>query len=251
MPAADTKVRRPTSPTAFLRQQRQQQQRMSYDFDSIASSAQEDGARGASNQHCQLQCCCSPSSSSSASSTSRRPQLHRNAFSEYSTPRIFSKYTDYSIAGADGVSDEQPNDEHVTIDDFGDLIDQATFEQILEMDDDEEEREFSKSIVYDFFEQAHTTFENMHKKLEEKDLDQLSALGHFLKGSSATLGLTKVKDSCEKIQHFGARKDETGNKDVDDDKQSLKSCETSIKQAEKDFTEAEALLRKFYREESS
>ncbi|EMF17137.1 phosphotransmitter protein Ypd1, partial [Sphaerulina musiva SO2202] len=144
--------------------------------------------------------------------------------------------------------DEQ-TDEIISIDDFGDLIDQATFEQILEMDDDEEEREFSKSIVYDFFDQAGQTFKNMYKSLEDKDLGQLSALGHFLKGSSATLGLTKVKDSCEKIQHFGARKDETGNKDVEDDEVSLKSCEKSIKQAEKDFKEAETLLRKFYHED--
>ena len=28
---------------------------------------------------------------------------------------------------------------------------------------------------------------------KEKDLAELSSLGHFLKGSSATLGLTKVK----------------------------------------------------------
>merc|ERR1712000_228939 len=85
-------------------------------------------------------------------------------------------------------------------------IDRTTFEQILEMDDDPAEREFSKSIVFDFFQQASETFEKMDKYLEDEDLEQLSALGHFLKGSSATLGLTKVKDSCEKIQHFGARK---------------------------------------------
>lgn len=36
-----------------------------------------------------------------------------------------------------------------------------TFEQILEMDDDEEERDFSKGIVYGFFEQAETTFKKM------------------------------------------------------------------------------------------
>ncbi len=36
-----------------------------------------------------------------------------------------------------------------------------TFEQILEMDDDEEEREFSRSIVYGFFEQAEATFRKM------------------------------------------------------------------------------------------
>lgn len=45
--------------------------------------------------------------------------------------------------------------------DCGDSIDPSTFEQILEMDDDEDEREFSKSIVYGFFEQAEATFEKM------------------------------------------------------------------------------------------
>lgn len=49
--------------------------------------------------------------------------------------------------------------------DLGDSIDQVTFEQILEMDDDEEEREFSRSIVYGFFEQADTTFKKMDSAL--------------------------------------------------------------------------------------
>jgi hypothetical protein len=38
-------------------------------------------------------------------------------------------------------------------------------QQILEMDDDEEEREFSKSIVYDFFTQAESTFTKMDAQL--------------------------------------------------------------------------------------
>lgn len=42
-----------------------------------------------------------------------------------------------------------------------DEIDRTTFEQILEMDDDEQEREFSRSIVFDFFDQAETTFVKM------------------------------------------------------------------------------------------
>lgn len=33
------------------------------------------------------------------------------------------------------------------------------------MDDDEEEREFSKSIVYDFFTQAENTFKKMDAQL--------------------------------------------------------------------------------------
>jgi len=128
-------------------------------------------------------------------------------------------------------------------------IDRTTFEQILEMDEDPAEREFSKSIVFDFFQQASETFEKMDKYLEDEDLEQLSALGHFLKGSSATLGLTKVKDSCEKIQHFGARKDESGTKDVKDDKESLKSIEVALERAKEDYMTAEEKLKVFYGDE--
>ena len=86
---------------------------------------------------------------------------------------------------------------------------------------------------------------------EKKDLNQLSALGHFLKGSSATLGLTKVKDSCEKIQHFGAMKDETGTKDVTDVEKCLANCKTTIEQAQKEFKEVETLLKKFYHDDGN
>lgn len=43
-------------------------------------------------------------------------------------------------------------------------IDQATFEQILEMDE-EGEHDFSKGIVYGFFDQAESTFEKMETAL--------------------------------------------------------------------------------------
>ena len=49
--------------------------------------------------------------------------------------------------------------------DCGDSIDPLTFEQILEMDDDEDEREFSRSIVYGFFDQAEATFTKMDSAL--------------------------------------------------------------------------------------
>ncbi len=48
-----------------------------------------------------------------------------------------------------------------------------TFEQILEMDDDEDDREFSKSIVFGFFEQAEQTFKKMDEAL---CVDTLSGL---------------------------------------------------------------------------
>ncbi|KAF2730496.1 hpt domain-containing protein [Polyplosphaeria fusca] len=131
-----------------------------------------------------------------------------------------------------------------------DRIDDATFEQILEMDDDEEERDFSKSIVYDFFTQAESTFGKMDSNLQAKDLKTLSELGHFLKGSSATLGLTKVKDECEKIQHYGQKKDATGTKDLSSD-DALSSLQTAIDQAKKEFKDVEKVLKRFYHDDSS
>lgn len=43
-------------------------------------------------------------------------------------------------------------------------LDVGTFEQILEMDDDED-RDFSRSIVYGFFEQAEATFTQMESAM--------------------------------------------------------------------------------------
>ncbi|KAF7172897.1 hypothetical protein CNMCM5623_005071 [Aspergillus felis] len=133
---------------------------------------------------------------------------------------------------------------------MGEVIDKATFDQILEMDDDED-MDFSKGIVYGFFDQAETTFEKMDKALEDKDLDELSSLGHFLKGSSATLGLKKVKDHCEKIQHYGAGKDETGTVDEPDEEKSLKHIKETLVEVKKDYKEVEQFLRSYYGETKS
>lgn len=81
-----------------------------------------------------------------------------------------------------------------------------------------------------------------------KDLKTLSELGHFLKGSSATLGLSKVKDSCEKIQNYGQKKDEKGEKDITEE-EGLTKLETTIKQAKQEFHDVEKVLRKFYNDE--
>lgn len=57
---------------------------------------------------------------------------------------------------------EQPKPR--TLADMSDSIDQATFDQILEMDE-EGEHDFSKGIVYGFFDQAESTFEKMETAL--------------------------------------------------------------------------------------
>lgn len=86
------------------------------------------------------------------------------------------------------------------------------------------------------------------EKKEGKYLKELSELGHFLKGSSATLGLTKVKDSCEKIQHYGQLKDDAGTKDITEE-QAQENLGKIIKQAKKEFADVKDILKEFYKDD--
>jgi len=102
--------------------------------------------------------------------------------------------------------------------------------------------------VFGFFEQAEETFNKMEASVEAKDLPQLSSLGHFLKGSSATLGLTEVKDSCEKIQHLGVKKDENGAHDITDESLCLDKIKKTLDVMKKDYHQARVHLARFYGE---
>jgi len=140
----------------------------------------------------------------------------------------------------------ESEDGNPSLPDCGDAIDGTTFEQILEMDDDDGSREFSRELVYGFFDQASTTLSNMDEAADKHDLGALSSLGHYLKGSSATLGLTKVKDHCEKIQHLGAGKNEQGEPAHFDDKTALRKIKDTLPQLKSDNADAEKRLRNFY-----
>jgi len=142
-----------------------------------------------------------------------------------------------------------PADETADENEFGDNVDMATFEQILDMDDEEEpDREFSRGIVFGFIEQAEQTFDKMDQALAEKDLNELSSLGHFLKGSSATLGFTKIKDECERIQHYGHKKDETGTIDEPDKEKCLALIARAVAEAKEAYAVVSVLMRKYYNE---
>ena len=80
----------------------------------------------------------------------------------------------------------------------------------------------------------------------ERELETLSSLGHFLKGSSATLGLTKVKDSCEKIQHYGAHKDDAGQPSKMADAALLEKIKGTVATVKVEYKEAERVLKQFY-----
>ncbi|KAI8868746.1 histidine-phosphotransfer domain, HPT domain-containing protein [Ramicandelaber brevisporus] len=84
-----------------------------------------------------------------------------------------------------------------------DLLNLGAFKQLLEMDDPEDEIPFSREITGSFFEQARSTLVSMDGALSRRDVIELGRLGHYLKGSSAVIGLRKVTTDCERIQILG------------------------------------------------
>ena len=141
-----------------------------------------------------------------------------------------------------------------------DFLDATTFEQLLDMDDDDQ-REFSKGIVWNYFDQVRGAFGpiegGMYRTFlslglmwnsRTRDLQSLSSLGHFLKGSSAAVGLIKLKASCEKIQNYGNRMDETGNHSISEDDALSRIAEVLVT-TKKDFRDAEVWLKRFYGED--
>ncbi|EPQ27866.1 uncharacterized protein PFL1_04610 [Pseudozyma flocculosa PF-1] len=146
-----------------------------------------------------------------------------------------SKVDEYGD-GASGLGDLSPE-----------IIDMDIFSQLLEMDD-EEDREFSKSIVWNYFDQAENTFQKMDSALASKDLPELSTLGHFLKGSSAAVGVIKVRDSCECMQHYGKRHDEDGVSDLSEEVAMQKITHT-LQEVKVQYKEAERALKGFYDED--
>ncbi|KAG0240337.1 hypothetical protein BGW41_007050 [Actinomortierella wolfii] len=124
------------------------------------------------------------------------------------------------------------------------IIDHITFDQLLEMDD-EEDHEFSKQLVWDYFDQAEKSFQEMEEAQSKQDFPQLSRLGHFLKGSSAALGLIKVKASCERLQYYGNRKDATGATSITDET-AKELIEALLVQMREEYDEAKDYLTAFY-----
>lgn len=127
------------------------------------------------------------------------------------------------------------------------IIDMDIFTQLLEMDD-EDDREFSKSIVWNYFDQAETTFKEMDSALSTQDLTELSTLGHFLKGSSAAVGVIKVRDSCEHMQHYGKCHGEDGVSDLSKD-EALEKLTKTLRDVKVQYREAAKALKAFYDEE--
>jgi len=121
----------------------------------------------------------------------------------------------------------------------------ATFEQILELDEDDPDRTFSIGIVENYYEQVDQTFKDMSSALEKQDLAKLSDLGHFLKGSSAALGVTKVQATCETMQHYGKLKGEKGEGELDKE-EAVKRIEALVARVRIEYAEAKEWFDAFF-----
>lgn len=88
-------------------------------------------------------------------------------------------------------------------------------------------------------------FIHLHTHRKNLDFANLSRLGHFLKGSSAALGLIKVKQSCEKLQHYGNHKDATGNNPITKE-EAERLIEKLLVEMRKEYDEANDFLQGFY-----
>jgi HPt (histidine-containing phosphotransfer) domain-containing protein len=129
------------------------------------------------------------------------------------------------------------------------LIDMDTFQQILELDE-EPDYEFTQQMVEAYFEQAAETFKKMDIAFKKKDLADLASLGHFLKGSSAALGLSRVQDTCESIQHSGQKRDEEKDRDLSPS-EALTVIEGLLEKVRVEYDEAEAWLKKWCEDHSA
>jgi len=131
------------------------------------------------------------------------------------------------------------------------------FDQVLELDEDDEL--FSKDMVDAYFVQADKTFNDMDAALcvfatpfpptcsptfrAKKDLTELSSLGHFLKGSSAALGVSMVQSSCENIQHFGQLREGSA---IITEAEAIVKITKSIARAREEYADAKTWLDWFY-----
>jgi len=127
------------------------------------------------------------------------------------------------------------------------IIDMETFNQLLDIDDDDS-RDFSKGLAQQYVDQAASTFDEMDQALSEEDLDKLSKLGHFLKGSSASIGLVSVSKSCASMQNLGSLKGEDGTGEIDS-KTALTKCTELLSTLKVEQEKAKKWLMEFYKEQ--
>lgn len=136
------------------------------------------------------------------------------------------------------------------------LVDWPVFSELVAMDEDEEG--FSKGLFQTFVDQFKDTFLEIDENVEAKDLDKLSSLGHYLKGSAAALGLTTIAEQCERIQNYGHKnnfdnvklpKKDGEELDADSDEYWVRLIEDAMEKAQAGFLKSKKALDEYFEDD--
>lgn len=68
--------------------------------------------------------------------------------------------------------------------------------------DEDDNHDFSREILQEFFAQLDNKVPEFDSLLQERNYTDAGKLGHYLKGSSAGVGASKIRDICDHIQHY-------------------------------------------------
>eukprot|EP00126_Sphaerothecum_destruens_P007619 Sdes_comp19917_c0_seq1m12342 len=79
------------------------------------------------------------------------------------------------------------------------LLNLTAFQEVVDMGG----VEFMNNMLSDFFLQAESKFPEFQSLFSSKDFSAISRLGHFLRSSSATLGLARIQHICSQLQKLG------------------------------------------------
>ncbi|TRM65949.1 signal transduction histidine kinase [Schizophyllum amplum] len=147
----------------------------------------------------------------------------------------------------DAASSDESEDEESKQED-GPPVKMEIFRQILELDD-EDSHDFSQEMVSDFFSQARDTLQTLDDAFTSSSLTTLADRGHFLKSSSASLGIYKVQESCGKIEQYGKKVADDGSALTTD--AALKLIDALLKKVKIDIDAAETWLTEWYERDAS
>ena len=82
-------------------------------------------------------------------------------------------------------------------------------------------------------------------KRKSKSLAEMSNLGHFLKGSSATLGFITIKDHCQVIQQYGKNMTLDGSPEPDESV-CLARLTAALAAAKQNMAVVRAIMNEFF-----
>ncbi|KAJ7366598.1 signal transduction histidine kinase [Mycena albidolilacea] len=136
------------------------------------------------------------------------------------------------------------------------IINTETFDQNLELDDDDTHA-YTKDMFTMYFAQAPTAFAGMDAALAQTDLRTLADLAHFLMGSSATLALQRVAAVCQRMESIGEASlaADSDSKAAGADgaaraggatEDALKQIAELLKEGKREYADAERWLKSWY-----